>query len=71
MHLDPQQLIRAQAGVVVLAIGGIGAFELIYALLDGTQPLMRLLLALCLPPLLIAVVMIVYLLFVRRSVDEG
>lgn len=69
MHLDPQKLIRAQAGVAILAIGGIGAFLLIYALLDDAQPLMRLLLALCLPPLLIAVVLIVYLLFVRRVID--
>ncbi|MCS6835208.1 MAG: hypothetical protein NZ750_04225 [Anaerolineae bacterium] len=66
MHFDPQKLIRAQALVAVLAIGGIGAFLLIYALLDSVQPLMRLLLALCLPPLLIAAVLIGYLLFVRR-----
>jgi len=71
MLFDPQKLIRAQVFVAPLALGGIAAFALIYVLLGGTEPLIRLLTALCLPPLLIAGVMMVYLLFLRRRPAQG
>lgn len=55
--MNLQQLLRAQIGVLVLAALGIGLFLLIYFLMgDSAAPAARLFTALCVPPLVLAVV---------------
>ncbi|MCU0511950.1 MAG: hypothetical protein MUE40_05190 [Anaerolineae bacterium] len=67
MNLNSPGLLRGLVIGMVLAAGGIGLFLLLYlGPLAGMEAAPRLLLALCVPPLLMAAGLLAYLIFSGR-----
>lgn len=68
--LDAKRLLRTQLVVFVLVAGGVGAFLLLYVLLDGVGQVQRLLIALCVPPALMAVLVGGYFLLTANQTSK-
>lgn len=65
--LNPRDLMKAQGVVFVLVGVGIGLFVLFYALLETAPQTTRLFTALCVPPLILAILVGAFVL-VRGSI---
>lgn len=65
--MDTQKLLKAQAIVFVLVALGVSLFLVIYALAESLPSSSRLFMALCLPPLILAVLLGGAVLFLRRK----
>jgi len=65
-----RQLSRAAIAGAVLAVLGVGLFILLYVLLSDAPDLPRLLVSLCVPPAVMAVIVGGYLLATARHTSE-
>jgi hypothetical protein len=65
--MDTQKLLKAQGIVFVMVALGVGLFLLVYALAESLPSSSRLFMALCLPPMILAVLFGGAVLFLRRG----
>lgn len=70
MQNNPQNLTQALVIGGILAILGVGAFLALFVVMGnaGVENSQRLLIALCLPPVIIGIIMGLYALLFRKSV---
>lgn len=65
--MEPKLLTRAVIAGGVLAVGGIGLFALLWIALGSASPFARVVLSVCIPPIMMAAGVGVYFLVVRPA----